>query len=162
MRRLSELNLKIAYYNATEGRESGYLDLLDFARINDMKLSGSDIRDFADSMLLVRGIEPSHMNTQAKAQKLYGDMVDEQLVTMINMRNGIISRYVSFQHKDLPADRFTLETVTLDELKQYEGKDRYTVTLIIDDEEVEIKSEDEASDNNITDESFDGDTSVEN
>jgi hypothetical protein len=50
----------------------------------------------------------------------------------------------------------------LDELKQYEGKDRYTVTLIIDDEEVEIKSEDEASDNNITDESFDGDTSVEN
>lgn len=162
VRRLSELNLKIAYYNATEGRESGYLDLLDFARINDMKLSGSDIRDFADSMLLVRGIEPSHMNTQAKAQKLYGDMVDEQLVTMINMRNGIISRYVSFQHKDLPADRFTLETVTLDELKQYEGKDRYTVTLIIDDEEVEIKSEDEASDNNITDESFDGDTSVEN
>lgn len=162
VRRLSELNLKIAYYNATEGRESGYLDLLDFARINDMKLSGSDIRDFADSMLLVRGIEPSHMNTQAKAQKLYGDMVDEQLVTMINMRNGIISRYVSFQHKDLPADRFTLETVTLDELKQYEGKDRYTVTLIIDDEEVEIKSGDEASDNNITDESFDGDTSVEN
>lgn len=162
VRRLSELNLKIAYYNATEGRESGYLDLLDFTRINDMKLSGSDIRDFADSMLLVRGIEPSHMNTQAKAQKLYGDMVDEQLVTMINMRNGIISRYVSFQHKDLPADRFTLETVTLDELKQYEGKDRYTVTLIIDDEEVEIKSEDEASDNNITDESFDGDTSVEN
>ena len=30
------------------------------------------------------------------------------------------------------------------------------------DEEVEIKSEDEASDNNITDESLDGDTSVEN
>ena len=162
VRRIAELNLKIAYYNATEGGDSGYLDMLDFARINEMKLSGSDIKAFADSMLLARGIEPSHMNTQAKADILYGDMVDAQLMEMINMRNNMITRYVSFQHKDAPLDRFTIDSVDIMELKRYDGKDRYSVTLIIDNQEIEVSSIDDATGNKSSDESLSDDAGEDN
>lgn len=138
VQKINELNLKIAYYNATEGSQSGFLDMLDFARINEMKISGSAVRDFADSMLVVRGIDPHGMTSHDKAKRLYGDMADEQLLRLINLRNNIISRYVAFQHKELPAEAFTLKEVTIEDLKDYVGKDKYGVTLIIGDDEVDV------------------------
>lgn len=170
VQRISDMNLKIAYYNATEGREQGYLDMLDFSKIADMRLSGKAVSSFADSMLLARDISPANMTIKAKAKRLYGDMADSQLVSMMNRRNGIISGYVAFQHADVPAGAFAINDVVLEELKGYAGKDRYTVTLIIDDEEVEIgvdaddvseveTSEDEFydEDNNIDDSTLVGD-----
>lgn len=138
VQKINELNLKIAYYNATEGSQSGFLDMLDFARINEMKISGSAVRDFADSMLVARGIDPHGMTSHDKAKRLYGDMADEQLLRLINLRNNIISRYVAFQHKELPAEAFTLKEVTIEDLKDYVGKDKYGVTLIIGDDEVDV------------------------
>lgn len=138
VQKISDLNLKIAYYNATEGSQSGFLDMLDFARINDMKISGSAVRDFADSMLVARGIDPQGMTSHDKAKRLYGDMADEQLLRLISQRNNIVSRYVAFQHKELPADAFTLKDVTIESLKEYLGKDKYGVSLIIGDDEVEV------------------------
>lgn len=138
VQKINDLNLKIAYYNATEGSQSGFLDMLDFARINDMKISGSAVRDFADSMLVARGIDPHGMTSHDKAKKLYGDMADEQLLRLISQRNNIVSRYVAFQHKELPADAFALKDVTIESLKEYLGKDKYGVSLIIGDDEVEV------------------------
>lgn len=145
VRTLSDLNLKMAYYNATQGRESGYLDMLDLSRINEMKLSGSEIRDFADSMLLTRGIEPTNVTAHAKAELLYGDIVDNQLISIINMRNAVVARYVEFQHKDLPAGKFTVVPVTIEDIKQYSGKDKYAVSLVVGEDEVEVESEEESS-----------------
>ena len=152
VRTLADMNLKMAYYNATQGSESGYLDMLDFARINDMKLSGEGIRNYADSVLVSRGVDPTGMSAHAKADMLYGDMVDEQLVSVMNMRNGIIARYVAFQHKDLPAEKFTLLPLSIEDIKEYKGKDRYTVTLVVGDQEVDVVAEDEET----------GDEAVEN
>ena len=53
-------------------------------------------------------------------------------------RNRIISDYMSFQHQDLAEGAFSISNVVLEEIMEYRGKDRYTVTLIIDDEEVEL------------------------
>ena len=103
-----------------------------------MKISGSAVRDFADSMLVARGIDPHGMTSHDKAKRLYGDMADEQLLRLINLRNNIISRYVAFQHKELPAEAFTLKEVTIEDLKDYVGKDKYGVTLIIGDDEVDV------------------------
>lgn len=138
--RLSDLNLRIAYYNATEGRDSGYLDMLDFARIQDMRLSSRRVAEFADSQLLRRGIDPSRMTPQAKARSLYSDMVDGQLVNLMNTRNRLIREYVAFQHPDIEADAFVVNDIVVEDIKRYKGKDRYTVTLVIEDEEVEIES----------------------
>ena len=61
--RLANLNLKIAYYNHTQGDEQGYLDMLAFSRINDTKMSNKDVIAYADSLLTERGFAPYKMKT---------------------------------------------------------------------------------------------------
>ena len=140
VQRLADLNLKIAFYNATEGDESGYLDMLDFARISEMKLSGRDVAAFADSLLLVRGIDPAHMSAHAKAMTLYGSAAETQLGDLMRHRNRIIAEYIKFQHSDVAEELLTINDVVMEDVKNYRGKDRYTVTLVVDDEEVEIET----------------------
>ena len=141
--RIANLNLKIAYYNHTHGRERGYLDMLAFSEINNMKMSNKEVGKYADSLLLARGIDPSHMNTQTKAMTLYGDMVDGQLKQMMERRNRIIKDYMSFNHQDIPKGAFDISPVVIEDSKEYLGKDRYTVTLIVDEQEVELPTGDE-------------------
>lgn len=141
VQRLSDLNLRIAYYNATEGRDSGYLDMLDFARIEDMRLSNRRVSDFADSQLIRRGVDPTNMSPHAKARALYGDMVDEQLLNLMHLRNRLIKEYVTFQHSELDVEAFGVNDIVVEDIKRYKGKDRYTVTLMIEDEEIEMEAE---------------------
>lgn len=148
VQRIADLNLKIAYYNATQGDENGYLDMLDFTRIKDVKLSGRAVKAFADSLLLDRGIDPSNMNTHAKAKALYGDEAGAQLGDLMRHRNRIITEYIKFQHSDVAEEMLKINDVVIEDMKNYKGKDRYTVTVIIDDEEIEMQNtvEEEAMD----------------
>ena len=43
----------------------------------------------------------------------------------------------------IPEGAFDISTVVIDDMKGYLGKDRYTVTLIVDDQEVELPAGDE-------------------
>jgi hypothetical protein len=61
------------------------------------------------------------------------------------MRNQTIARYVAFQHKDLPAEKFTVVPVTIDDIKNYTGKDIYSVTLVVGEDEVEVKEDEETT-----------------
>ena len=135
---IANLNLKIAYYNSTQSDADERFDMLDFERIRQMRLSRKEVAAFADSQLVARGIDPAHLSSDKKAIALYGDMVDTQLTELMTHRNRIILEYMKFQHRDLPAEAFAINEVVLDDMKGYYGKDRYTVTLIIDDEEVEL------------------------
>ena len=138
--RLANLNLKIAYYNHTHGDEEGYLDMLAFSEINQMRMSNRDVAAYADTLLLERGIDPTHMNTENKAMMLYGDVVEGQMIQLMEHRNRIMLDYMSFNHQDIPVGAFEVNSVYIEEMKYYTGKDRFTVTLIIDDEEVELPS----------------------
>lgn len=60
---------------------------------------------------------------------------------MMDARNKTIREYISFQHKELPAESFTIESMTTPEMQAYKGKSRLAMALIIDDEEVEIAPE---------------------
>lgn len=144
VQRIADLNLKIAYYNATQGDENGYLDMLDFTRIRDVKLSGRAVKAFADSMLVARGMDHTNMTSHAKAMALYGDEAGAQLGDLMQHRNRIITEYIKFQHADVAEEMLTINDVVIEDMKNYKGKDRYTVTIIIDDEEVEVESSDEA------------------
>lgn len=135
---LAELDLKIAYYNSTQSDADERFDMLDFERIRQMRLSRKEVSAFADSQLIARGIDPAHLTSEKKAMALYGDMVDGQLTMLMTQRNRILSEYMEFQHSDLRPEAFSVNEVVLDDMKQYTGKDRYTVTLIIDDEEIEL------------------------
>lgn len=143
VQRIADLNLKIAYYNATQGDENGYLDMLDFTRIRDVKLSGRGVKAFADSMLVARGMDHTNMTSHAKAMVLYGDEAGAQLGDLMQHRNRIITEYIKFQHADVAEEMLTINDVVIEDMKNYKGKDRYTVTIIIDDEEVEVESSDE-------------------
>jgi hypothetical protein len=48
------------------------------------------------------------------------------------------------------------------ELKRYDGKDRYSVTLIIDNQEIEVSSIDDATGNKSSDESLSDDAGEDN
>ena len=149
-RRIADLNLKIAYYNSTQEDSGEFLDMLDFSRIAEMRLSGREVMEFADSQLLLRGIDPTNMTTHAKAMALYGGMVDQQLVAIMRHRNRTIMEYMSFQHADLPEGSFAINDVVIEDLGSYTGRDRYTVTLVIDGEEVEILADEETTDEETT------------
>jgi len=125
------------------------LDMLDFSKIRDMHLSRQEVAAFADSQLVAKGIDPTHLSIAAKAQALYGDYVDIQLRSLMEHRNTTIREYMEFQHQDLPDSSFVINDVVIDNIRNYKGKDRYTVTLVIDSEEVEIVADD------IVEESFD-------
>ena len=142
-REISELNLKMAYYNSTQTDGDKRLDMLELVRIQEMKLSGKDVSRFADSMLIARGIDPQHLSSHAKAEALYGEFVDMQLSRIMESRNKTIRDYMSFQHKDLAPDSFSIESMTKEEMEAYHGKERFGVTLIIDGEEVKVEEKDD-------------------
>lgn len=143
--RIANLNLKIAYYNYKHGDKEGYLDMLAFSQINDTKMSNREVIAYADSLLTARGIDPSHMNAENKAMQLYGDVVEEQMVQLMEHRNRVIMDYMGFQHQDMPKDAFTINNVVVEDMKNYNGKDRFTVTMIIDEEEVELPVADDTT-----------------
>ncbi len=139
--RLANLNLKIAYYNHTQGDEQGYLDMLAFSRINDTKMSNKDVIAYADSLLTERGFDPNKMKTAEKSMMLYGDVVESQMVQLMEHRNRTIMEYMGFNHQDMPEGAFSINNVVIEDMVYYHGKDRYTVTLIVDDEEIELPVE---------------------
>ena len=140
---IAELNLKMAYYNSMQTEADQRLDMVDLARINDMRLSNKEVKEFADSQLIARGIDPTHLTSHAKAKALYGDIIDRQLTMMSEARCKIIRDYISFEHKELNTECFIVENMTLEEMKHYHSKPRFNVTLIIDDEEVSVDAEDD-------------------
>ena len=82
---------------------------------------------------------------------------------MSEARCKIIRDYISFQHKELNAECFIVENMTLEEMKHYHSKPRFNVTLIIDDEEVIIDAEDDEEEekNKSTDNKANADAFVE-
>lgn len=140
---LADLNLKIGYYNSIQSDDERRLDMLDFSKIQEMKLSNSDVLIFADSMLTVKGIDHTTMTSHAKARALYGDMADKQLLHIMERRNQAVRDYISFQHPELREGAIVIDDIDYERLKNSSGKNRYNVTLIVDGEEVPINTDDD-------------------
>ena len=142
-REIAELNLKMAYYNSTQREADKRLDMLDLVLIQEMKLGNKEVSQFADSLLIAKGMDPQHLSTHAKAEALYGDVVDLQLIRLMEARNKTISDYMAFQHKELAPERFSVKSMTGAEMREYNGKERLGVTLIIDGEEMQSNDEED-------------------
>lgn len=149
---VANLNLKIAYYNSTQSEEGKRLDMLDFAKINDMRLSNSDVHAFADSMLVARNIDPQHMSMAAKARELYGEYVDGQLLAIAQYRNRIVGDYLKLQHPDLREGAITIQDVKLEDIVgSTSRRSRYTVSIVIDGEEMAVNSPEDEDDEVVDD-----------
>ena len=144
---VANLNLKMAYYNSTQTEEGKRLDMLDFAQINNLTLSDGDVHAFADSMLVSRGIDPAHMSMAVKARTLYGEYAAKQLTSIAGRRNRIVMEYIKFQHPDLREGAITVKEVTAEDIMgSTSRKSRYTVTLVIDGEEMDVNNPDDEED----------------
>lgn len=146
IQQIADLNLKIGYYNSLQSEDNKRLDMLDFSRINEMKLSNSDVLIFADSMLTMQGIDHSAMTTHAKARALYGDIADQQLRQIMEHRNRAIRDYVSFQHPELRQGAIVIDEIDYEQIKSKGNKNRYEVTLVIDGEKIAVDSPDDEED----------------
>ncbi len=140
---IAELNLKMAYYNSLQSDANNRLDLLDFSKIESMRLSDGDVLAFADSMLMERGIDPSQMTSHAKARALYGDMIDDQLIMVMEHRNKAIAEYIRFHHPELREGALSIDAVERKRIIGNSGRNRYTVTLVIDDQPIPLNSGDD-------------------
>jgi hypothetical protein len=146
IQQIADLNLKIGYYNSLQSEDNKRLDMLDFSRINEMKLSNSDVLIFADSMLTMQGIDHSAMTTHAKSRALYGDIADQQLRQIMEHRNRAIRDYVSFQHPELRQGAIVIDEIDYEQIKSKGNKNRYEVTLVIDGEKIAVDSPDDEED----------------
>jgi hypothetical protein len=59
---------------------------------------------------------------------------------------------MGFQHQDMPAESFTINNVVIEDMVDYHGKDRFTVTLIVDDEEIELPVDGKEDEGEVSDE----------
>jgi hypothetical protein len=51
----------------------------------------------------------------------------------------------------LPAEKFTVVPVRIEDIKNYTGKDIYSVTLVVGEDEVEVKEDEETTEEPMTD-----------
>ncbi len=140
---IADFNLKIAYYNSQQSNDSERLDMLDFSKIKSMRLSNKDVHAFADSLLMERGIDASQMTSHAKARALYGDMIDDQLIKVMEHRNNTIAEYIRFHHPELREGALAIDAIERSKIVGNNGRNRYNVTLIIDGEEIPVNSDDD-------------------
>ena len=155
IQQIADLNLKIGYYNSLQSEDNQRLDMLDFARINEMKLSNSDVLSFADSMLTMQGIDHSTMTTHAKARALYGDIADQQLLQIMEHRNRTMREYITFQHPELRQGAIVIDEVDYEHIKSHGKKNRYEVSLVIDGEKIAVDSPEDEENNTEDDEIID-------
>ena len=70
-----------------------------------------------------------------------------QLSRIMEARNKTIRDYMSFQHKELAPDSFSIESMSVEKMQSYHGKERFGVTLIIDGEEVAMEDKEQEVEN---------------
>ena len=143
LRKLAEINLKMAYYNASLPAER-HLSMLDFERIEAMNLKSEDIVRFADSLLDARNVVPRPSSPAEKAMALYGDTSREQLQRIFERRDKSVSEYLTLM-QGVPAEAVTVRTAPQEELETYKGKARYSIAMEVGGETVEIAPQEEAA-----------------
>ncbi|MBQ0081263.1 MAG: DUF748 domain-containing protein [Alistipes sp.] len=137
---LSESFLKLKYYAASRAEEDIKVDMLNLEEIRKIRLSDSGVQTVADTMLSEKEIDFSEMSIEKKARALFGEDSERRLIAMASMRAKIIMDYM-YQKKLVPQDKFTIEEINLDELKAYNGKDRFTLSMLTDGEEINVDPE---------------------
>ncbi|MEG2772124.1 MAG: DUF748 domain-containing protein [Alistipes sp.] len=149
----AENNLKMAYYNHTRQTadttavpsQQTSLSMLDYEQIQHMDFTSTTVATFADSLLHLRGIDPTTLkNTSAKAQVLYSAAAAAQLSSLMATRDKTLMEYMTTLQA-IPATAFKISAADSTAFRTYTGKDRYTIALEVDGESVEVSPNDAAA-----------------
>ncbi|MEG1621802.1 MAG: DUF748 domain-containing protein [Alistipes sp.] len=142
----AENNLKMAYYNSTKPTIEK-LTMLDFERIQETDVKSEAVKNFADSLLSLRGIDGSALHRGQKAMILYSDVAETQLKQILERRNQTIREYMTTMQRT-PATSLIIKSAPETEMKRYNGKNRYTIDMEAEGESVDVSANSDAADKN--------------
>ena len=144
--RQAQNNLRMAYHNSRQPRDTTgrqpQLSMLEYEKIQALDFKSEVMNAFADSLVRLRGLDPSRMNTAEKALTLYRSAAAAQLERIVARRDSALMQYMTSAHT-LPAETFRIQTPDSATFRNYSGRDRYTIGLEVDGETVEVASETE-------------------
>lgn len=135
VKQLSANNLKMAYYNHTTPipADGQRLSMVDFDKIKEINFKSEEVIAFADSLLRVKGIEPTTLGNSDKPMRLYEDMAREQLTKIMAMRNNSLTEYMATTH-GISAERLKITSADVNKLKANKSENRYNVAVEVDGE----------------------------
>lgn len=111
------------------------LSLIEYEKIQQIDIRTPEVTAFVDTLLTRRSIPLHGLSTTDKALLLYRDQATGQLRTLAARRDKAVQEYMLTTHR-LTQPHFTLHQS--DSTATYTGRDRYTITLNLDGESVEI------------------------
>lgn len=142
VKELSEIMLKLAYFNASRGIEGMRMDMVDMEAAQTVKLSAAE--DFANEQCTQKEIDITGLNVSDKAQKLYSDKARQFVVMMAQRRDNQLRTYMKDKH-GIPDKNFAVDSLTLEKLQAYQGKKKqYSIAISVDGETVEVGNEEES------------------
>lgn len=113
------------------------LSMIEYERLLQLDIRTPGIMAFADSLLTARGIAPHGLSAGQKARTLFGEQAARQLRQLMSLRDRAVAEYMLSTHR-LAAPAFRLEPLDSAALESYTGRDRYTISLEVEGERVEI------------------------
>jgi len=127
--------LKRDFYNS---RHSAHKDTLTpqtlFAtdRFSDIDIESKQVGQFADSLMLTRGLIPSLQEgnmygAEEKAIKLYGSNCEQKILEFAQKRNENLGNYMT--RMNIGSGRYSITTVPADSMRVYKGKHMYKVSV---------------------------------
>lgn len=137
---LSSNYLRMAYYNSMQEEPDARITMIEAEEIQSMKLNTPEITAFADSLCTVNNISVERRNNAQKAVALFAPQAAEQLARMTAFRNKALADYMTSKQA-VPEGAFATDTIGVEKLKSYRGKGRFTITMDVAGETVEIEPE---------------------
>ncbi len=135
-------DLKRDYYIANSGKSAEETDeIIVMQEIDRIDLNSSKLKNFADSLILARGIEATQTNITEKAKAIYGTQAQEEVSNILSQRNDVMVNHLVKQH-NLPAESVEVQQTAIDSLLLYKGRDKITLGLTISETDVENTKED--------------------
>ncbi|MEG2061977.1 MAG: DUF748 domain-containing protein, partial [Alistipes sp.] len=113
------------------------LSMIEFEQIQQLDIRTPPIVAFADSLLIQRGIATQGLSPTEKAVALFSERAARQLDRLSATRSKVLTDYMRTTH-NLAAPLFQLQPLDSLTRDSYTGRNRYTLSLEVDGEKVEV------------------------
>ncbi len=122
---------------AQPARRRARMSMLEYEKLLQLDIRTPEINAYADSLLQLRGVSTQGLSSTEKAITLFGDQATQQLYRMMDMRDKTITDYMRTTHQ-LENPRFRIAPLDSVATKSYSGQNRYTISVEVDGERIEV------------------------
>lgn len=123
---LSLINLKKSFYYHYNPEKIGKtLSILEADSIINIKNNNPNLEAFTNATLLEKGLSLEG-NITDKAQRLYKDITEKEIIINIERTNQRLKTYLD---KEAPENKVNIQTQTLQEMKSHTNKTRYKTSI---------------------------------